>query len=135
MGAGPAQPQHDSDAAGQGTGRRRMAAKSPAGPGTRSRQLDGQSPVKVKGRAASFAPIALPKGQPGLAFPANRQPRCKALATNATSDSSAGLIALARVTFRQISLSASIMGEATTFRKNMYLLALRQIASSFKHGN
>jgi hypothetical protein len=89
----------------------------------------------VKGRAASFAPIALPKGQPGLAFPANRHPRCKALATNATSDPSAGLIALARVTFRRISLSASIMGELTIIRKNMYFLALLQIASSFEYGN
>jgi hypothetical protein len=50
-------------------------------------------------------------------------------------DPSAGSIALARVSFRRISLSASIMGELTIIRKNMYFLALLQIASSFKNGN
>ncbi len=73
------------------------------GPRTRSRKLDRQPPDKVKGCAASFAPITLPKGQPGLASPANLQHRCKAPANHCCQATSAASIALACFIFSPVS--------------------------------
>ncbi len=70
------------DGAGPGPAGGSSAGRSPAGPGTRRRQLDRQSPVKVKGCAASFAPIHFRRVSRASLSLHVLQPRCKALANH-----------------------------------------------------